>query len=144
MTTSKVRGSGDLAADAEQEMEADLELFIDLDGLQSHGINAADIKVSFQVPVILAIEPVAPRATTFLSIVMPFILQKLQAAGICTLRGLQMITKKKLCSIKGLSENKVDKIKEASVKLSRGGVGFITALQVRFHEFRRRGGGWLS
>jgi len=37
-----------------------------------------------------------------------------------------MSTKKKLCSIKGLSEAKVDKIKEVTVKLS--GVGINTAL----------------
>jgi len=34
------------------------------------------------------------------------------------LQGVQMSTKKKLCSIKGLSEAKVDKIKEVTVKLS--------------------------
>lgn len=39
-----------------------------------------------------------------------------------------MCTKKKLCSIKGFSEAKVDKIKEASAKLTT--VGFMTALQV--------------
>jgi len=39
-------------------------------------------------------------------------------------QGIQMSTKKKLCSIKGLSEAKVDKIKEVTVKLS--GVGRST------------------
>lgn len=38
-----------------------------------------------------------------------------------------MCTKKKLCNIKGLSEVKVDKIKEACQKLESG--GFLTALQ---------------
>lgn len=38
-----------------------------------------------------------------------------------------MNTKKKLCNIKGLSEVKVDKIKEACAKLDTG--GFLTALQ---------------
>lgn len=38
-----------------------------------------------------------------------------------------MCTKKKLCNIKGLSEVKVEKIKEACQKLDNG--GFLTALQ---------------
>ena len=37
-------------------------------------------------------------------------------------QGIQMTTRKKLCAIKGLSEAKVDKIKEASTKLA--GVNF--------------------
>ena len=49
---------------------------MDIDQLQSHGINAADLK-------------------------------KLKAAGICTVKGVQMMTKKRLCQIKGLSEAKV-------------------------------------
>ena len=32
------------------------------------------------------------------------------AAGICTIRGLKMTTKKKLCEIKGISDAKVDKV----------------------------------
>ena len=56
-------------------------------------------------------------------------LKKLKAAGICTVRGLRMITKKKLCAIKGLSEAKVDKIKEALIKSSGDNSLFITALQ---------------
>jgi len=49
-----------------------------------------------------------------------------QSMCVCTdryvllwLQGVQMSTKKKLCSIKGLSEAKVDKIKEVTVKLSK-------------------------
>lgn len=38
-----------------------------------------------------------------------------------------MTTKKKLCNIKGLSEVKVEKIKEACQKLDSG--SFLTALQ---------------
>ncbi|KAK2156631.1 hypothetical protein LSH36_208g01046 [Paralvinella palmiformis] len=71
--------------------------FQDIDILQNHGINVADIK-------------------------------KLKSAGICTVKGIQMSTKKKLCNIKGLSEAKVDKIKEVTVKLSGDG-GFLTALE---------------
>lgn len=39
-----------------------------------------------------------------------------------------MCTKKRLCNIKGFSEAKVDKIKEACAKL--GNLGFLTALEV--------------
>ena len=56
------------------------DFYVDVDSLQSHGVNMADLK-------------------------------KLKAVGICTTRGLRMITKKKLCAIKGLSEAKVEKIK---------------------------------
>lgn len=66
-----------------------------IDDLQNQGIGAADI-------------------------------QKLKAAGICTvkvkkyftLKGVQMTTKRQLARVKGLSEAKVDKIKEAAAKLS--------------------------
>lgn len=44
-------------------------------------------------------------------------INKIKSAGICTVRGLKMITKKRLCEIKGISEAKVDKIKEAANKL---------------------------
>lgn len=39
-----------------------------------------------------------------------------------------MCTRKRLCNIKGFSEAKVDKIKEACGKLAEN--GFLTALQV--------------
>jgi meiotic recombination protein DMC1 len=70
----------------------------DIEMLQNHGINVADIK-------------------------------KLKTAGICTVRGIQMVTKKKLCNIKGLSEAKVEKMKEAVLKICGTGAGFRTALQ---------------
>ena len=46
-------------------------------------------------------------------------INKIKAAGICTVRGLKMITKRRLCEIKGISEAKVDKIKEAANKLGK-------------------------
>uniref|UniRef100_A0AAZ1WYD4 Meiotic recombination protein DMC1/LIM15 homolog n=1 Tax=Oreochromis aureus TaxID=47969 RepID=A0AAZ1WYD4_OREAU len=58
--------------------------FQDIDLLQKHGINMADIK-------------------------------KLKSVGICTVKGIQMTTRKALCNIKGLSEAKVEKIKEAMI-----------------------------
>jgi len=76
----------------------DEDTFQDIELLQNHGINVADIK-------------------------------KLKAAGICTVKGIQMVTKKKLCNIKGLSEAKVDKMKEAVIKVCGASSGFRTALQ---------------
>uniref|UniRef100_A0A8C6GB39 DNA meiotic recombinase 1 n=1 Tax=Mus spicilegus TaxID=10103 RepID=A0A8C6GB39_MUSSI len=61
-------------------------LFQDIDLLQKHGINMADIK-------------------------------KLKSVGICTIKGIQMTTRRALCNVKGLSEAKVEKIKEAANKL---------------------------
>ena len=54
-------------------------------------------------------------------------IKKMKMVGICTIKGIQMHTKKKLCNIKGLSEAKVDKIKEACAKLD--GSLFLSALQ---------------
>uniref|UniRef100_A0A8C7ZJ53 Meiotic recombination protein n=1 Tax=Oryzias sinensis TaxID=183150 RepID=A0A8C7ZJ53_9TELE len=70
--------------------------FQDIDLLQKHGINMADIK-------------------------------KLKLVGICTVKGIQMTTRKALCNIKGLSEAKVEKIKEAAGKVLN--VGFQTAFE---------------
>ncbi|KAI8980864.1 meiotic recombination protein DMC1/LIM15 [Pilobolus umbonatus] len=53
-------------------------------------------------------------------------IQKLKLAGLCT--GILMTTKKQLLRIKGLSETKVDKIKDAASKML--GSGFITATDV--------------
>lgn len=53
------------------------------------------------------------------------------------MQGIQMTTKKRLCSIKGITEAKVDKIKEATTKLLDA--GFLTALEYSFkrkHVFR--------
>jgi meiotic recombination protein DMC1 len=55
-------------------------------------------------------------------------LKKLKSSGICTIKGIQMCTRKKLCNIRGFSEAKVDKIKEACAKVDTG--IFLTALQV--------------
>ncbi|XP_046856493.1 meiotic recombination protein DMC1/LIM15 homolog [Xenia sp. Carnegie-2017] len=93
----------------EQVVEADLSdqeeedsFYLDIDLLQNHGINVADIK-------------------------------KLKAAGICTIKGVQMTTRRKLCQIKGISEAKMEKIKEAAAKLSTA--GFMTALE--FSDVRK-------
>merc|ERR1719244_1865883 len=85
------------AASSTYQDEED-SFYQDIELLQSHGINVADIK-------------------------------KLKTAGICTVKGIQMITKRKLCAIKGLSEAKVDKMKEAVLKICGANAGFCTALQ---------------
>ena len=97
-----VSAQGDRQSQAVYEDEENF--FQDIELLQSHGINVADIK-------------------------------KLKTAGICTVRGIQMVTKKRLCAIKGLSEAKVDKMKEAVLKICGSNAGFQTALQ---HSVKRR------
>ena len=82
--------------------DVDESFFQDIDLLQNHGINVADIK-------------------------------KMKLAGICTVKGVQMTTRKKLSAIKGLSDAKVDKIKESVTKLTKE--GFLTALE--FAEKRK-------
>ena len=52
---------------------------------------------------------------------------KLKSAGICTIKGIQMQTRKTLCNIKGISEAKVDKMKEAVTKLLN--LGFMSAME---------------
>ena len=44
-------------------------------------------------------------------------IKKMKSVGICTVKGIQMTTRKALCNIKGLSEAKVEKIKEAAGKM---------------------------
>ncbi|CAG8476847.1 15801_t:CDS:10 [Acaulospora morrowiae] len=52
---------------------------------------------------------------------------KLKSAGICTVRAIHMTTRKNLCRIKGLSEAKVDKLKETASKLQSA--SFMTATE---------------
>uniref|UniRef100_A0A669Q3Q4 DNA meiotic recombinase 1 n=1 Tax=Phasianus colchicus TaxID=9054 RepID=A0A669Q3Q4_PHACC len=54
-------------------------------------------------------------------------IKKLKSVGICTIKGIQMTTRRALCNVKGLSEVKVDKIKEAANKLIEP--GFLTAFE---------------
>ncbi|KAJ8037643.1 Meiotic recombination protein DMC1/LIM15-like [Holothuria leucospilota] len=93
------RSCSDQVVEMDEEVEEDLDdeesFFQDIDLLQNHGINVADIK-------------------------------KLKSAGICTIKGIQMTTRKKMCDIKGISEAKMEKIKEAAAKLEDH--GFVTAL----------------
>ena len=43
-------------------------------------------------------------------------INKLKSAGICTVKGLLMVTKKELLNIKGISEQKIEKMIEAAQK----------------------------
>src|SRR5262249_54528818 len=54
-------------------------------------------------------------------------IQKLKVAGICTVKGVNMTSRRYLLKVKGLSEAKVDKIKEAAIKIQDA--GFTTALE---------------
>lgn len=54
-------------------------------------------------------------------------IQKLRLAGICTVKGVNMTPKRALLKVKGLSEAKVDKIKEAAAKMQDA--GFMSALE---------------
>ncbi|XP_066520664.1 meiotic recombination protein DMC1/LIM15 homolog isoform X2 [Hoplias malabaricus] len=60
-------------------------------------------------------------------------IKKLKSMGICTVKGIQMTTRRALCNVKGLSEAKVDKIKEAAGKLLI--TGFQTASE---YSMKRR------
>lgn len=53
---------------------------------------------------------------------------KLKQAGICTIKGMLMVTKKELLMIKGISEMKLEKMIEAAQKLEN--LEFISANQV--------------
>ncbi|XP_031699460.1 meiotic recombination protein DMC1/LIM15 homolog isoform X2 [Anarrhichthys ocellatus] len=82
-----MKAAEDQVVDEDTSFQDDEETFFqDIDLLQKHGINVADIK-------------------------------KMKLVGICTVKGIQMTTKKALCNIKGLSEAKVEKIKEAAGKM---------------------------
>ncbi|KAI7854127.1 meiotic recombination protein dmc1 [Circinella umbellata] len=69
-------------------------------------------------------------------------INKLKGAGVCTVRGAQMMIKKNLLKIKGLSETKVDKIKDAASKTQVkiilsfvfSGCGFMTGSELAHHR----------
>jgi meiotic recombination protein DMC1 len=56
-------------------------------------------------------------------------LTKLKSAGLCTVLGVVMTTRKDLISIKGLSDAKVDKILEAAQKIAAA--SFMTGIDLR-------------
>lgn len=56
-------------------------------------------------------------------------MDRMKDAGFYTVASILMRTKKALCDVKGLSEPKIDKIRDAAMKLV--GTGFITGTEVR-------------
>lgn len=92
----EITASHDQVVEEELSDQEEESFYQDIDLLQNHGINVADIK-------------------------------KLKSAGICTIKGVQMTTRRKMCQIKGISEAKMEKIKEAAAKLANA--GFVTALE---------------
>ena len=75
----------------------DSQIYIPVDNLQSHGINAADIT-------------------------------KLRQVGLCTVMSVLMCPKKDLVNIKGITDQKAERIYEAAQKIENA--GFCTGLQV--------------
>ncbi|CAH1964109.1 unnamed protein product [Acanthoscelides obtectus] len=55
--------------------------------------------------------------------------KRLKEAGINTIKAVQMTTRKKLCEIKGIHEEKIDRIKAACCKIAASNI-FITGLEV--------------
>ena len=55
-------------------------------------------------------------------------INKLKAYGLCTVASILMITKKELLNIKGITDQKIEKIQEAAMKLEAG--GFTTGLGI--------------
>lgn len=56
-------------------------------------------------------------------------ISRMKDAGYYTVSSILMHTKKTLCDVKGLSEPKIDKIREAAMKIF--GTGFISGTEMR-------------
>jgi len=93
---------------AEMEMDDEANLdFINIDKLQEHNINMGDI-------------------------------QKLKAGGICTVKGLLMMTKKEIVNnIKGITDQKLDKMVEAANKILGGGFEKGSIVMKRRQKLKR-------
>ncbi|MCJ1280966.1 Meiotic recombination protein dmc1 [Xylographa opegraphella] len=81
------------------------EFIVDIDGIQAHGVGAADII-------------------------------KLKTNGYYTVTSVHAATRKTLLKIKGFSEVKVEKVKEAVAKCLPSVSGFITAAELG-HQRKR-------
>lgn len=84
-------------------------------------IETDQVQLSESTDEILPIEELQNHGIT-----MPDIL-KLKQYGICTIKGLSMVTKRHLSKIKGLSELKIDRLKEVAGKAVR--MDFTTATE---------------
>ncbi|KAK3173725.1 hypothetical protein OEA41_007057 [Lepraria neglecta] len=85
--------------------DSDDDFIVDIDGIQAHGVGAADIT-------------------------------KLKANGYYTVASVHAATRKTLLKVKGFSEVKVEKIKEAIVKCQPSASGFMTAVELG-HQRKR-------
>ncbi|EDN07904.1 meiotic recombination protein dmc1 [Histoplasma mississippiense (nom. inval.)] len=92
------------ASNASDEFDDDV-FIVDIDGIQAHGVGAADIT-------------------------------KLKANGFYTVASVHGATRKTLLKIRGFSEVKVEKIKEAIQKCQPSASGFITAMELG-HQRKR-------
>lgn len=63
-------------------------------------------------------------------------INKLKSAGICTVKGLLMVTRKELLNIKGITDVKIDKMIEAAQKLES--LGFYKATEIMEKRSRLR------
>jgi meiotic recombination protein DMC1 len=64
-------------------------------------------------------------------------INKLKAAGICTVKGLLMVTRKELLNIKGITDVKVDKMIEAAQKIECLGFYKATSIMNKRENIRR-------
>ena len=64
-------------------------------------------------------------------------INKLKSAGICTAKGLLMVTRKELLNIKGITDVKVDKMIEAAQKIESLGFSKATDIMVKREHIRR-------
>lgn len=63
-------------------------------------------------------------------------INKLKTAGVCTVKGLLMVTRKELLNIKGISDQKLDKMIEAAQKIE--GLGFSRGTDIALKRERIR------
>lgn len=64
-------------------------------------------------------------------------INKLKAAGVCTVKGLLMATKKELLNIKGVSEQKIEKMIEAAQKIEQLGFAKASDVLVKRENIRK-------
>ncbi|QRV83104.1 meiotic recombination protein DMC1, related protein [Ceratobasidium sp. AG-Ba] len=105
MPTASFRAESRAGSPPGDDLEEDEFVWDMVEELQAHGINAQDIAK------LKALSSIPHRKE-----------------GICTVSGVRMTSRRNLLKIKGMSEAKVDKIKEASQKIL--GSSFQTGIQV--------------
>lgn len=87
-------------------MDEEEEAFREIEILEQHGINMADIN-------------------------------KLKSAGLCTVLSVLMCTKKEMLNIKGITEQKVEKIYEAAGKVEQTGFQSGIYIQERRKKIKK-------